>query len=164
MDATNLQVRDVMVEDVQYVAPEDTLRDAMEVMMEQGLTTLPVVDPSQHCIGVIAAVDLLAPTDEMEEELRRVTNTSGEEHGYLAEVVPLRGLASHSVEDFMSSKVVAVAPETPLQKAAALMLQHQVHHLIVVDHEDHIIGILSTMDILEVFAAPVTEMTGEKFA
>lgn len=155
MDARHLQVRDVMVEEVQSVAPEDTLRDAMEVMMEQGLTTLPVVDPTQHCIGVIAAVDLLAPTDEMEEELRRVTAASGEEHGYLAEVVPLRGLAAHSVEDFMSANVITVAPETPLPIAAGLMLQHQVHHLIVVDHEDHIIGILSTMDILETIAAPV---------
>lgn len=145
-------VRDVMVTDVQCCSPEDTLRDALDIMLEQGLTTLPVVDAAQNCLGVIAAVDLLAPSDEMEEELRRLTSQSGAENGYVAETVQTRGLASHTVEDFMSSRVVAVAPDTELHKAAGVMLKNQIHHLIVVDAQDKLTGILSTMDIIEVFA------------
>jgi CBS-domain-containing membrane protein len=38
-----------------------------------------------------------------------------------------------------------------------MMLQNQIHHLIVVDAQGHLIGILSTMDILEAFARPALE-------
>lgn len=152
MDTAPVLVRDVMVTDVQVCGPDDSLRDALDTMLEQGLTTLPVVDVAQNCLGVIAAVDLLAPSDEMEEELRRLTNQSGAENGYVAETVQTRGLAAHTVEDFMSSRVVAVAPDTELHKAAGIMLQNQIHHLVVIDSEDRLIGILSTMDILKVYA------------
>lgn len=152
MDTAPVLVRDVMVTDVQVCGPDDTLRDALDIMLEQGLTTLPVVDPGQNCVGVIAAVDLLAPSEEMEEELRVLTGQSNDENGYLPETVQTRGLASHMVEDFMSSRVVAVAPDTELHKAAGIMLKNQVHHLVVIDAQDKLIGILSTMDILEVYA------------
>ena len=152
MDTEPVLVRDVMVTDVQCCAPDDSLRDALDIMLEQGLTTLPVVDAGQNCLGVIAAVDLLAPSEEMEEELRRLTNPSGDENGYVAETVQTRGLAVHTVEDFMSSRVVAVAPDTELHKAAGIMLKNQIHHLVVIDAEDKLTGILSTMDILEVYA------------
>ena len=88
----------------------------------------------------------------MEDELRRLTTQSGAENGYVAETVETRGLATHIVEDFMSSRVVAVAPDTELHKAAGVMLKNQVHHLVVIDAQDKLIGILSTMDIIEVFA------------
>lgn len=147
-------VRDVMVTDVQCCSPDDTLRDALDIMLEQGLTTLPVVDPAQNCLGVIAAVDLLAPSDEdeLDEDVRRLTTQSGDENGYVAETVQTRGLAAHVVEDFMSSRVIAVAPDTELHNAAGVMLKNQIHHLVVIDAQDKLIGILSTMDILEVYA------------
>ena len=152
MDTAPVLVRDVMVTQVQCCSVDDTLRDALDVMLEQGLTTLPVVDARQNCVGVIAAVDLLAPSEEMEEEFRAIAAKSGAENSYLAETVETRGLAAHVVEDFMTTHVVAVAPDTELHKAAAEMLTNQIHHLVVIAPDDRLVGILSTMDILEVFA------------
>ena len=157
MDAYSMLVRDVMVEDVQSVSAEDTLRDALEVMLDNGLTTLPVVSGGQKCRGIIAAVDMLPASEELDDEVAKLASRSGEETAYVAETVPLRGLASHAVEDFMSTNVVSVTAETTLPAAAAMMLQNQIHHLIVVDTQGHIIGILSTMDILEAFARPALE-------
>ncbi|MCB0621410.1 MAG: CBS domain-containing protein, partial [Saprospiraceae bacterium] len=44
-----------------------------------------------------------------------------------------------------------VAPEQQLAWAARLMLQHDVHHLIVVEQE-RIVGILSALDFVRLFA------------
>ena len=52
----------------------------------------------------------------------------------------------------MSDSVVTVGLETSIQKAAQEMLRNHVHHLPVVDTEDRLIGIISTMDILAAFA------------
>lgn len=155
-----MQVKDVMVEDVQFVSPGDTLRDALEVMLDNGLTTLPVVEGTQDCVGVIAAVDMLPASEELDDALHRLANRSAQEAPYVADVVPLRGLAAHRVEDFMSTHVVSVGPDTTLPEAASTMLANQVHHLVVVDEKRHLIGILSTMDILEAFARPNGAVTG----
>ncbi len=149
-----MRVRDVMVEQVVSVSEGQTLRDALDAMLDNGLTTLPVIDTGRHCIGVIAAVDMLPASEQLDDEVRTLSRTSGQEQPYLADTVPTHGLGRHSVEDFMSSAVVTVSAATALPTAAGAMLHNQIHHLIVVDDQDHVIGIISTMDILEAFAQP----------
>ncbi len=152
MDAYTKRVRDVMVEQVVSVSEEQTLRDALDAMLDHGLTTLPVIDESRHCIGVIAAVDMLPASEQLDDEVRTLSRTSSQEQAYTPDTVPTQGLGQHAVSDFMSAAVVTVPAATTLPGAAALMLQNQIHHLIVVDDQNHVIGILSTMDILEAFA------------
>jgi CBS domain-containing protein len=141
-----------MVEQVVSVSEGQSLRDALDMMLDHGLTTLPVIDAGRHCVGVIAAVDMLPASEQLDDEVRDLSHKSSEEQGYVAETVPTQGLAQHAVEDFMSAAVVTVGGGATLPDAAARMLQNQIHHLIVVDDQDHVIGILSTMDILEAFA------------
>jgi len=152
VDAYSMRVRDVMVEQVVSVSEGQSLRDALDMMLDNGLTTLPVIDARRHCIGVIAAVDMLPASEQLDDEVRDLSVKSGQEQGYVAETVPTQGLAQHAVVDFMSAAVVTVGGGAGLPEAAAKMLQNQIHHLIVVDDQDHVIGILSTMDILEAFA------------
>lgn len=152
MDAYSMRVRDVMVEQVVSVSEEQTLRDALDAMLDNGLTTLPVIDPQRHCVGVIAAVDMLPASEALDDEMRSLSRTSGQEQAYTADTVPTLGLAQQSVSDFMSSAVITVGGGELLRDAAAMMLHNQIHHLIVVDDQEHVIGILSTMDILEAFA------------
>lgn len=147
-----MRVRDVMVEQVVSVSETQSLRDALDAMLDNGLTTLPVIDDQHHCLGVIAAVDMLPASEALDDEMRSLSRTSAAEQSYTAETVPTLGLAQHAVSDFMSSAVVTVGGGELLQDAAAMMLHNQIHHLIVVDDQEHVIGILSTMDILEAFA------------
>ena len=44
--------------------------------------------------------------------------------------------------------MTTVDVETTIGKATREMLRNQVHHLPIVDIHDHLIGIISTMDIL----------------
>lgn len=152
MDAYSMRVRDVMVEEVVSVSEGQSLRDALDMMLDNGLTTLPVLDAGRHCAGVIAAVDMLPASEQLDDEVRELSLKSSEEQEYVADTVPTQGLAQHAVEDFMSTAVVTVSGGVTLPEAASKMLQNQIHHLIVVDDQDHVIGMLSTMDILEAFA------------
>jgi CBS domain-containing protein len=147
-----MRVRDVMVEEVVSVSEGQSLRDALDMMLDNGLTTLPVIDDGRHCVGVIAAVDMLPASEQLDDEVRELSLKSSEEQDYVADTVPTQGLAQHAVEDFMSTAVVTVGGGVMLPEAATKMLQNQIHHLIVVDDQDHVIGMLSTMDILEAFA------------
>jgi CBS domain-containing protein len=53
-----LKVRDVMTADVATVAPETTLRDAMELLTTLHVSGAPVIDHGE-VVGVVSATDLL---------------------------------------------------------------------------------------------------------
>ena len=62
MSRTSLAPRKVvsiMQKKVVVVGPTDSLDEAMMLMTEQHVTGLPVLDHEDHCIGVIAASDIL---------------------------------------------------------------------------------------------------------
>lgn len=53
------------------------------------------------------------------------------------------------VRDLMSTDVVAVGPGTSIRDAARLMYRYRVSGLPVVDHEDHVLGIITEGDFLQ---------------
>jgi CBS domain-containing protein len=52
-----------------------------------------------------------------------------------------------TVEDLMSTAVIAARPHEPLSKAREDMELANIHHLPVIDERDHVIGILSSHDL-----------------
>jgi CBS-domain-containing membrane protein len=52
------------------------------------------------------------------------------------------------VADYMTRKVITIAPDTAISEAAKLMLEHKVSGLPVVDGRGHIVGIVSERDLL----------------
>lgn len=151
-DAYSMLLRDVMVSDVHSVGAEDSLHTVLDSMLENGLATLPVVDEEGRCVGMIAAVDLLAPTHALDTDLQTLAKSSQEDRGDFVEVFERSGLSECVVQDFMSTRVVSAAPTTTLPDAANKMLQNQIHHLVVLGPDSRLQGIVSTMDILEAFA------------
>ena len=49
--------------------------------------------------------------------------------------------------DFMSSPVIAVAPEDSIETAVALMTENAIHHLPVIDGRGMLVGMLAQSDI-----------------
>jgi len=57
------------------------------------------------------------------------------------------GLFSSAVE-IMSTPVVTVTPDTTIQQAVALLEEGRISGLPVVDHQDHLLGMLTEFDLL----------------
>lgn len=53
------------------------------------------------------------------------------------------------VRDLMSTDVIAVGPTTSIRDAARLMFRYRVSGLPVVDHQDHVLGIVTEGDFLQ---------------
>jgi CBS domain-containing protein len=51
----------------------------------------------------------------------------------------------------MSKKVITVAPDTPLQEAARLMVEHKIGGLPVVDENNRVVGVITETDIFKAF-------------
>ena len=141
-------VRDAMQHDVVAVGPQDSIHDALHSFIDQQLSALPVTNHESRCIGVISVTDLVRMMHELVEELSDPTRINAVLTKWLNKNVVDVETDRRKVATLMSDQVVSVAPDCSLTEAAQLMLEHRVHRLPVLDEQHHIVGIVSTMDIL----------------
>lgn len=145
------RVKEFVTRDTVTLNAEDTIHEALELMGENRVSALPVVDKKNRCIGILSTVDLVDMTRDTEEDLRDLDLVDLTTKRFLVDKLA-HSLGNEKVQTFMSESVVTVGMETLIGKATQEMLRNQVHHLPVVDHDEHLIGIISTMDILCEFA------------
>ena len=55
------------------------------------------------------------------------------------------------VGDVMIRKLLTVTPDTPLREVAEMLVDHHVHRLLVTE-EGQLLGIVSTLDLVQLFA------------
>ncbi len=151
MIKSHLALKDVITRDVVSINPQDTLRDALTVMVENRVSALPVVDAREHCVGVISVTDLLGMTKDLSDELNALSESGGLDHEALVQKLEHAELLTDTVQAWMSADVVAVGVDNTVQHAAKQMLRNRVHRLVVIDDRKHVVGVVSTTDLLAAF-------------
>lgn len=69
-------------------------------------------------------------------------------------------LAKIAVNDFMSSKMITVTPDTEISHAIKKLLDHKVTSLPVVDERGKLVGVFSEMDGMKVFVESAYNQSG----
>ncbi len=115
------------------IRPEQTIREAAEIMEETGLGSLAVLDDSK-LIGIVTDRDLV----------RRA----------LARAMPLDG----RVDAVMSSPVVTIHADTDLHEAFAMFRTHDFRRLAVV-RDDQFVGMLTVDDLLVDLASDLVDLS-----
>jgi CBS-domain-containing membrane protein len=125
--------RDVMSSDLVSLEADANLSDALSLFVDRGFGAAPVIDTAGRAIGVLAKVDILT-----------------HQHSSLAQsVAPREILDRTQVSDLMSPVVYKVQPETPIWEVLEQFRSLKVHHLFVEDRHGILLGVISTIDILE---------------
>ena len=152
------RVKDAMSTLVISVDSEDTIHDALTLMAQYRVTVLPVTENRNRCVGVLSTSDLIDPTQESEGERDNVERSGDQSHQELIEQLTESQLSQRRVCELMTASVVAIGRETSILDATGELLRHRIHHLPVVDDDQRVLGILSTMDALSVFQRVHTEI------
>ena len=143
-------VASVMTRDVYGVAPDTSIETAARLLATKHIGGLPVVTPTGKPIGVISLFDLVDPD-------RARTQRNGHPMFYkLGNGRPETigddvQLTEGRVADVMSPFVLSIESTAPLRAAAKLMVDENIHRLLVMDGE-RLVGIITTMDLLRAFA------------
>lgn len=148
---------DIMQRDVVAVAAEDSLREALKLMIDNHVTGLPVMDRGSRCIGLITATDILNYQDEHADSDAGATTQFFDPESQQWEDVPL---AAFSLEDFgdvrvadvMTRDLVWVSRETPIQVIARRMVEARIHRVLVMDDKSRLFGIVSAYDFVRLAA------------
>lgn len=144
------RVKDVMCRDVVTIDAKESVHEALQLMVENKVAALPVVDRKGHCVGFISTSDMLDLTRDLEMGLEELERTDELLFGQVIEKIG-NGIAHQNVAELMSEDVVSISPDELLSSAASKMLRERIHRLPVVDNNQHLVGILSTTDILTAF-------------
>lgn len=143
-------VQDIMVTNLVSVKPDDKMEDVAKVLEEHDINSAPVVDETGKCIGIITNHDLA------EYEATRVEVSNELQHGYFFEQarygdgspVKFPGICFNEVGCHMTKTVEAAQPEDPVSKIARTMLRKHIHHIVVMDEQKNLMGLVSSLDIL----------------
>lgn len=146
-----LRVKDVMVKHVVAINPDDLLHEALDLICENRVSALPVVDSRGHCLGMLSTSDLIDLTHELDDELQNIGRTNNAKPQWLIEQLT-RVLGTERVSEQMTPNVATIHQEASVAEAAASMVRNRVHRLPVTDDRNRLLGIISTMDIMNVVA------------
>ena len=142
-----MRVNEGMTRGVISVGADTPLRKAALMMLQYGLTGLPVLDRGK-LVGMITEGDLLRRVETSTERERTRWSESSVGCGQAAaEYTHEHG---RSVGEVMTRQVVTVDENAPLAEAAGLMQTHRVKRLPVVNSAG-MVGIISRMDLLHAY-------------
>lgn len=150
------KVREFLSRDVIWAEREDSLTEALSLMIDHRVSALPV-EHGGACVGMLSVTDLLVQSRELEEFFSELGESEVGESGSLEprllDRLAEKDFGRRKVRDVMTDDVATVDGEATLLHAAQEMLRNRVHRLPVVDKTAKLIGMLSTMDVLEGFVA-----------
>lgn len=140
-----VRVRGWMRTNVATVNPDDTFATVLERLVSDPLRRVVVVDEAQRVVGIIIDKDLLDWVSGMPDEAfqnavrRRLRGDTVAERDLLDEI---------TAEDVMSPTVYTVFDDDRPIDAIRIMIQRRVKRLVVVDHDNHLKGMIDRHDML----------------
>ena len=129
-----MRASDVMTGDPVTVAPEVPVRDAVAVLIDHGITSMPVVDRDGHIVGIVSEVDLLR--GRLPHDPRAFVRSCDDGPD------PAR-----TVRDVMTDTVVCLPDYSDLADLAEALVDERVRAVPVL-HEGELVGMVSRRDVL----------------
>ncbi len=137
--------RDIMTSSITCVRPDTPIAAAIDTMLTLHVSGLPVLDGTEHLVGIVTEGDLLR---------RRELDTDRHRPKWLDFLLGTGRLSaeyvrtqSRRVGDLMTTAVVTAPGDAPLEAVVDLMDRHAIKRVPILDG-DRLIGIVSRVDLL----------------
>ena len=141
----NMQVRDVMTRNVMSVTERQPVLDAVQLMLDNRISGLPVLDASGKLVGIVTEGDFLRRgeigTQRQRPKWLELLVGPGQ---IAAEYVHSAG---RTVDEVMTPDPCTVTEDDSLETVVTLMERHRVKRLPVL-REGRVVGIVSRADLM----------------
>jgi CBS domain-containing protein len=114
---------DIMTPNPRTCSPFSTILEAAVIFRVEDCDAVPVVDEGRP-VGIVTDRDVALALPDYPD------------------------LADRPVSDIMSRGVVEVLPDDPLDLVKQKFGDHKVRHLLVIDADDHLVGIIAWFDLI----------------
>jgi acetoin utilization protein AcuB len=124
---------DIMTENPRTVQLTDSVEEALTALELMDVRHLPVVDEHNEPVGMLS-----------DRDLRSVPLGTDDEAVATRARIP--------VSELMSGGVVAAHPETRIAEVIEMLLENRIGAVPVVDADQHVVGVVSYVDVLRAVA------------
>jgi tRNA nucleotidyltransferase (CCA-adding enzyme) len=118
-----ITAREIMRENVVTINLESSLEEAIELMLSQEISGLPVTDNEGHLAGIVTEFALLA-------------------------IVYDHKIRQDSISEHMTANVLTIEADDPISKIADMCIVHRVRRVPVMEN-GQIVGMISRRDVLK---------------
>ena len=144
-----MKAADVMTLGAVTIRCDALVREAAQLMLQYGISGLPVMDATDHLVGIITEGDFL----------RRIETDTGRQRPRWFEFLLSPGqladeyIHSHSrrVEEVMTRRVMTIAEDTPVTEIVRMMERHRIKR-VPVTRDNRVVGIVSRANLLRALA------------
>lgn len=126
-----LTASEIMSTDVVSVRPDTSIQEAIETLINQRVSGLPVTDDQGQLVGVITEFALLAVAYD-------------------------HSVSTHTVSQHMTRDVITVNVEEPASRVADLCIVHRVRRVPVMNN-GQLVGVIARRDVLRALLASSAE-------
>jgi CBS domain-containing protein len=127
----DFKVKDWMIDLIVFVEPETLVTDALAMMRRRYISSVLVSKSTgSPDVGILTSTDICDKIVAAGLDPGQVT-----------------------VKEIMTSPLVTVSPEMPIEECARIMNEKRFHHLPVADKHGNIVGMISATDFLVVAEA-----------
>jgi CBS domain-containing protein len=141
----DMPVSRIMTAKVTTVSPTDTMDTVRQLLEKGGFHHLPVVE-ERRLVGLISYTDYL-------RLIRNVFSNNQEAR------VNERILQATLVKDVMTEHLLCLSPNDTVETALRIFKANHFHSLPIVDEHMHLLGIVTTMDLMRVLETVFIEQT-----
>ena len=149
-----MKVQEIMTREVMTVGPEADLRDVARVLVDNGISGLPVCGVRRELLGIVSEGDIIVKEGGPRKErgfLGRFRRT---------EAKTAQKARAVTVREAMTTPVVTISPHTSVAEAARRMSDLGIKRLPVVQ-DDKLVGIVSRTDLVRAFVRSDDEIRRE---
>lgn len=148
----NVQVQDIMTPNPLRLDEDMPLEEIFALFTAHRLYCAPVVDQENRFQGCISIGDLERSRQlyDLKEYLGIIVSGLDEEtRRRIAESFSWDGPINLRAREVMSAKSPRVLPTESVQEVSQRLLENSTHYAMVVDNESHVVGTVTTFDILK---------------
>ena len=150
-----MTVRDVMTTSVISVQADAPLKEVASLLVEHGISGVPVVDPDRRVVGVVSETDLVVKETGVDalphRALERLRGESKATRSYRTK------LGATTASQAMTAPAITIRASRSLAEAARLMTRHGINRL-VVDEDSQIVGIVTRADLVRAYVRSDAEL------
>lgn len=125
------QAKDVMTKNVICVYPKTSIKELSGIFIENLISGTPVLDEDQKVIGFVSQTDIVELDLHFADYLDSRLEETG---GYVRDIMEPVDTFAHKTDSLASI----------IDK----MCTEKLHRILVLDGDEHVVGIITTMDIL----------------
>lgn len=144
-----MKAKDIMNNDVISVKVEDKVEDLVKILLDHGISGVPVIDEKDNVVGIVSEADLIYREKSLHlPAFIPVLDGIVFLESFKKLEKEIKKMTAYRVKDVMNKEVITVKEDTEVQEVVNILLDKKINRVPVVDDENKLVGIITRSNIL----------------